>query len=1017
MCELNMTYVDLRSALPAGTAFQCGKDRYILGEVVSFGGSSLFYPAKKEGSSLPYGIKECYPAELTQRLHREGGILCGSDTQAEYLLDRARERMMTETEISQKVAGASSRTIPVWEAPQDVEIIDGATPVHAPTGSFLLMRLVCDLGLFLPELRAECALPVEDGSSQRTAGQLHIHTIARILEQTLRAVQLVHRAGYLYGDVQPGNIFFADARPEKDDIGFACLLDFGCARPLRDRKGGGKETDAITDCVVFTTPGYTAPEIVWENDGTLRLTPAADVYSVGRLLLFLLRGRTYYENGRDRVLSEGESLTCVLPSEGERLGCTAESLRQLQSLLDWSLALNPDNRYEDAGEMLAEVEKLVNLTRPPNRQLALSFSALGQEEFLPRDEKQAEIDLRMRERRKPVVVWGFAGMGKTELAIEFARRYIRGQAYFVRFRNSVRETVTGPIADGFSDYDRKDVHGQEKPEEQIYREVMKLLGERSENDLLILDNMDSDEDGYDILRGEPAFRDLCALPMGLLVTTRSPAEGGVEVDTLPRPLLRQLLRRGAPELSDEMADALIDAVEGHTLTVDLMGRTLKHSIPRLRPEVLLEKLTGEDLDSKALPKVSSPKDREGQMARIQGHLTALFRLSDLSVKEQTMLCYALPISPDGLAAADFACIPDFDQDILRRLIDRGLIRRSGDDILTLHPLVQETGWRELKPESYYPLFRFAYEQQGRLVKLDYDMAPNASYEEISRWIGYLGRVAAHSNDLDTYAMSVRTVLELMEAQDRFPISLKRAKQLVKRLEAWEDPEAEGLPDYLSDAHFHCYYGYAMLQEQEKAKLHYEAYLQLADDKKQPAPMSARTEWKRQTEAFWKACQEKRFLDAVHWGEDARQWGMSNGYDTVGLAFMLWFIYDTVGNGEKACQMMRAVWDGIAQWKEATIVRFVCLVDLTERFAKRRPEESRALLAKALDLAGQMHPEVRYTVIRCAGVTVRRLLLDNGWEREYVAWQKLVMEMEKEFNQMNQVAEGLLPPILLPEPGL
>ena len=79
------------------------------------------------------------------------------------------------------------------------------------------------------------------------------------------------------------------------------------------------------------------------------------------------------------------------------------------------------------------------------------------------------------------------------------------------------------------------------------------------------------------------------------------------------------------------------AVEGHTLTVDLMGRTLKHSIPRLRPEVLLEKLTAEDLDSTALPKVSSPKDREGRMARIQGHLTALFRLADLPPEEKRLL--------------------------------------------------------------------------------------------------------------------------------------------------------------------------------------------------------------------------------------------------------------------------------------------------------------------------------------------------------------------------------------------
>ncbi|MDY3281218.1 protein kinase domain-containing protein [Dysosmobacter sp.] len=685
----------LSLALPAGTVLCRGRDRYILGGVTGFGGTSLFYTAKKEGSTLPFGIKECCPAEMTRYLRREGGVLTGVSAQAEHALGEARKRMMRETEISRNVAAVSAQTIPVWEAPRDsaVETAAGRTP--APAGSFLILRDMSSVGMFLPQLLEECALPPAEGHPLRTGGRPHIHTAACILEQALQALELVHKAGYLYGDMQVQNVFFAGARPEKGKIGLACLLDFGCARPLTDRAGGGQETARIEDRMVFSTPGYTAPEILWHNDGNLRLTPAADVYSAGRLLLFLLRGRTYFENGRDRLLTEQASLGCVLPYEGERLGCSARSLRLLQRILDRSLEPEREKRYQTAAAMLEEVEELAWMTRSPTDRLSLSCPALPDEEFLPREEKLAEINRCLERRRKPVVVWGFAGMGKTELALKFAQKYTRGQAYAVRFRNSVRQTVTGPIADAFSGYDRRDIHGREKPEEQIYREVMKRLGERSENDLLILDNMDGDEGGFDVLRGEPAFRDLCALPMGLVVTTRSPAEGGVEVDAMPLPQLRQLLRRFAPELSDEMADALIRAVEGHTLTVELMGRTLKTSIPRLSPEALLEKLTRGDLDSGALAKVASPKDREGRMERIQGHLTALFRLSNLPPEEKRLLAYALPVSPEGLAAEDFAQVPGFDQDVLLRLMDRGWIRRGEDDVLTMHPLVQEIGLREL----------------------------------------------------------------------------------------------------------------------------------------------------------------------------------------------------------------------------------------------------------------------------------------------------------------------------------
>ena len=992
-------------ALPAGTVLRRGSDRYILGEVASFGGSSLFYTAKKEGSALRFGIKECCPMDLAGRLRREGGILTGTDDQAKYALTQARTRMLGEAEISQKVAVVSAKTIPVWEASDDLTVETAAESAPAPAGGFLILRDVSRTGMFLPQLLAECLLPPGEGHPLRTGGRPSLHTTARILEGVLRALELVHKAGYLYGDVQVGNIFFADARPEKGDIGFACLLDFGCARPLRDRKGGGKETDAITDRVVFTTPGYTAPEIVWENDGNLRLTPAADVYSAGRLLLFLLRGRTYYENGRDRVLSEGVPLTCVLPSEGERLGCTAESLRQLQSLLNWSLALDPDNRYEDAGEMLAEVEKLVDLTRPPNRQLALSFSALGQEEFLPREEKQAEIDQRLRERRKPVVVWGFAGMGKTELAIEFARRYTRGQAYFVHFRNSVRETVTGPIADGFSDYDRKDVHGREKPEEQIYREVMKLLGQRSENDLLVLDNMDGDEGGFDVLRGESAFRDLCALPMGLLVTTRSPAEGGVEVDTLPRPLLRQLLRRGAPELSDEMADALIDAVEGHTLTVDLMGRTLKHSIPRLRPEVLLEKLTAEDLDSTALPKVSSPKDREGRMARIQGHLTALFRLSDLPEAEKWQLAYALPISPEGLAAEDFARIPGFDQDALLRLIDRGWIRRSEDDILTLHPLVQETGWRELKPNTSV-MAEFALGFKTKVI-LDFGRS-NEMNEKI---LGYACGVLRHTEDIAAKTLATMCACGVLDVLGRFQQELEQAAELLRWTEALPAKSADA-----SLASCEALELYARALENLGRTESADFFKKKADALRSSLPETpkevfdelqesnyhrsgmtrAETEVGEHLALLQKLMEQGRYEEALETYQKERRWFLENGLDPTCLDIYAYPIYTSLGDLKQAYLVLRDICKEMDHGKRVSGIYVTLLLDLVvDDIILHRLKEGRALMMYAAKILQKLFPDERRQVLAKQGDRAVKLALEQGWMDEYATWLKLLHEAEDE----------------------
>ena len=985
-------------ALPAGTVLRRGSDRYILGEVASFGGSSLFYTAKKEGSALRFGIKECCPMDLAGRLRRKGSILTGTDDQAKYALTQARARMLGEAEISQKVAAVSAKTIPVWEASGDFTVETAGESTPAPAGSFLILRDVSQTGMFLPQLLAECLLPPEEDHPLRTGGRPSLHTTARILEGVLRALELVHKAGYLYGDVQVGNIFFADAQPEKGDIGFTCLLDFGCARPLRNRKGGGKETAPITDRMVFSTPGYTAPEITWYNDGNLRLTPAADVYSAGRLLLFLLRGRTYFENGRDRILAEGMTLLRLLPHEGEQLGCTWESLRLLQSLLDWSLALDPDNRYETAGEMLAEVEELVRLTQPPKNQLALSCPALPDEEFLPRDEKLAEIDRCLFQRCKPAVVWGFAGMGKTELVLKFRQRYTRGQAYFVRFRDSVRETVTGPIADAFSGYDRRDVHGREKPEEQIYREVMKLLGERSENDLLILDNMDGDEGGFDVLRGEPAFRDLCALPMGLLVTTRSLVEDGVEVDTLPLPLLRQLLRRFA-DLSDEMADALINAVEGHTLTVELMGRTLKTSIPRLSPEVLLEKLTQGDLDSKAMAKVPSPKDREGRMEGIQGHLTALFRLADLPMEEKRLLAYALPISPEGLAAEDFARIPGFDQDALLRLIDRGWIRRGGDDVLTLHPLVQETGWRELRPNTVM-LAEFALGFKTKVI-LDFGRS-NEMNEKI---LGYARSVFRHTEDIAAKTLAAMCACRMLDVLGRFQLELEQAEELLRWTEALPEKSADA--SLASCEALELYAGALKhLGQKESADFfrkkaeELRAFVPVTPEKEFDYLRSGMTRPEKEVDerlAFLqKLMEQERYEEALQTYQKERGWFLENGLDTTHLDIYAYPIYAGLGNHKQAYLALRDVCEEMAHGKRFTGIYVHLLVNLIDAdVALQRLKEGRALMTYTAKVLQKLFPDERRQVLAELGDRAVKLALEQGWMDEYVTWLKLLHEAEAE----------------------
>lgn len=97
-------------------------------------------------------------------------------------------------------------------------------------------------------------------------------TPARFGKDALRAVllplldglEVVHKSGFLYCDIKPGNIYI------RDD-GSPVLLDFGSARMASE----GSELTAIV------TPGY-APLEQYHSHG--RQGPWSDIYALGGVL-------------------------------------------------------------------------------------------------------------------------------------------------------------------------------------------------------------------------------------------------------------------------------------------------------------------------------------------------------------------------------------------------------------------------------------------------------------------------------------------------------------------------------------------------------------------------------------------------------------------------------------------------------------------------------------------------------------------------------------------------------------
>jgi eukaryotic-like serine/threonine-protein kinase len=159
-----------------------------------------------------------------------------------------------------------------------------------------------------------------------------------LMAKVARAVQYAHGQGILHRDLKPGNILL-------DGHGEPLVSDFGLAKWL-------DTTSHLTQTLtIFGTPGYIAPEQV--NGSAGKLTPAADVYSLGAILFDLLTGRPPFL---------GEHALKVIQQASEKPAPKLRTLaptfdRDLETICAKCLEREPSARYRSAGDLAEDLER------------------------------------------------------------------------------------------------------------------------------------------------------------------------------------------------------------------------------------------------------------------------------------------------------------------------------------------------------------------------------------------------------------------------------------------------------------------------------------------------------------------------------------------------------------------------------------------------------------------------------------------------------------------------------------
>lgn len=341
----------MRTALKEGTIIRVpGGIRYqITGEPIGEGGGSIIYAAWKylpdknmsyQKSPILYALKECFP--LSQKYHffrNEAGEI---QPKAEQYLALAKQMQLAENTITGEIYHTGFRLTPVLESFQEIEISqDGGVSFQKVCNSIAVMESLSEKGRSLKSyLKEKKHLPVDQ--------------TFRIIEQLLYAVREVHQAGYLHLDLQDGNIFLKGTL--EDGSGMISLIDFGSSR--KRMEDGLCET--IADCVLYSTPGFSAPEIYFGNDGTLRLGVEADLYSIGYLMLLMLTGHRFSAG----EISANKTGRYIPRFSIRKTKCPRHLIDRMQSILAKSLKTCRKERYQDTEEMLKDVTAFLAMLIP-----------------------------------------------------------------------------------------------------------------------------------------------------------------------------------------------------------------------------------------------------------------------------------------------------------------------------------------------------------------------------------------------------------------------------------------------------------------------------------------------------------------------------------------------------------------------------------------------------------------------------------------------------------------------------
>jgi eukaryotic-like serine/threonine-protein kinase len=178
-----------------------------------------------------------------------------------------------------------------------------------------------------------------------TDGPMPPRRAIEVIADACQALNFSHQHGIIHRDVKPANIMISTTNAVK-------VMDFGIARAIAD-SGGNRVTQTAA---VIGTAQYLSPEQARGDTVDAR----SDVYSLGCVLYEILTGEPPFIGDSPVAVAYQHVREDPIPPSQRHEGISPE----LDAVVLKALAKNPDNRYQTAAEMRADLIRVHNGEQP-----------------------------------------------------------------------------------------------------------------------------------------------------------------------------------------------------------------------------------------------------------------------------------------------------------------------------------------------------------------------------------------------------------------------------------------------------------------------------------------------------------------------------------------------------------------------------------------------------------------------------------------------------------------------------